>query len=66
MLKRNEQHQRTGRPTCFGRLLIKYTTIGLRISGYGAAEVSIDFAEQLRHTETNPMCTIHQSRGTSR
>ena len=43
-----------------------YTTIGLRISGYGAAEVFIDFAEELRHTETNPMCKIHKSRRTSR
>ena len=34
----------------------KYTTIGLRISGYGAAEVFIDVAEELKHTETNPMC----------
>ena len=31
-------------------------TIGLRISGYGAAEVFIDFAEELKHTETNPTC----------
>ena len=46
------------RETCFGRLLIKYTTIGLRISGYGGAEVCIDFAEELTHTETNPMCSI--------
>ena len=37
----------------------KYTTIGLRISGYGAAEVFIDFAEEIKHTETNPMCSIH-------
>ena len=37
----------------------------LRISRYGAAEVFIDFAEELKHTETNPMCSIHQSRGTS-
>ena len=29
----------------------KYTTIGLRISEYGAAEVCIDFAEELKHTE---------------
>ena len=34
--------------------LIKYTTIGLRIPGYGAAEVFIDFTEELRHTETDP------------
>ena len=37
----------------------EYTTIGLRISGYGAAEVFIDFAEELKHTETNPMCSTH-------
>ena len=36
-----------------------YTTIGLRISGYGAAEVFNDFAEELKHTEANPMCSIH-------
>ena len=35
---------------------------GLRISRYGAAEVFIDFAEELKHTETNPMCKIHESR----
>ena len=37
----------------------------LRIPGYGAAEVFIDFAEELKHTETNPMCSIHLGRGTS-
>ena len=31
----------------------------------GAAEVFIDFTEELRHTETNPMCKIHKSRCTS-
>ena len=41
-------------------MLKKYTTIGLRISGYGAADVFINFAEELKHTETNPMCKIHQ------
>ena len=46
-------------------MLKKYTTIGLRISGYGAAEVFIDFSEELKHTETNPMCKIHKSRRTS-
>ena len=34
----------------------KYKTIGLRISGYAAAAVFIDFAEELKHTETNPTC----------
>ena len=38
----------------------------MRISGYGAAEVFIDFAEGLKHIEANPMCSIHQSRVTSR
>ena len=52
------------RETCFGRLLIMYTTIGLRIPGCGAAEVY--FTEELRHTETDPMCKIHESRCTSR
>ena len=65
MLKKNEHHQRTGRPV-IECLLIKYTTIGLRIPGYGAAEVFIDFTEELRHTETDPMCKIHKSRRTSR
>ena len=49
MLKKNEPYDRTERPV--GILLIKYTTTGLRISGYGAAEVFIDFAEELKHTE---------------
>ena len=40
--------------------------IGLRIPGYGAAEVFIDFAEELKHTEANPMCSNHHSRVTSR
>ena len=44
----------------------KYTTIGLRISGYGTAEVVINFTEELRHTETNPTCKIHEIRCTSR
>ena len=37
----------------------------LPMSGYGAAEVFIDFAEELKHTEATPMCSIHKSRGTS-
>ena len=44
----------------------EYTTIGLRISGYGAAEVFIDLTEVLYHIEANPMCSIHQSRVASR
>ena len=50
MLKRSEQPQRTGR-----LILDAFSSsiIVLRISGYGAAEVFIDFAEELKHTETN-------------
>ena len=33
----------------------EYTTIGLRISEYGATEVFIDLAEELKHMGTNPM-----------
>ena len=47
-------------------MLKKYTTIGLRISRYGAAEVFIDFTEELKHTEASPMYKIHKSRRTSR
>ena len=36
-----------------------YTIIGLRISGDGAVEIFIDFSEALKHTEANPMCSIH-------
>ena len=42
-----------------------YTTIGLHTSRYGAAEVYNYFAEELKHTEANPMCSIHQSCVTS-
>ena len=31
-------------------------------SGYGATEVFNDLAEELKHTEANPMCLNHQSR----
>ena len=40
--------------------LIKYTTTGLRLSGHGAAEVVINFTEELRHAETDPTCKIHK------
>ena len=40
--------------------------LGLRLSGHGAAEVFINLTEELRHTETDPMCEIHESRHTSR
>ena len=64
ILKKNEYYQRTGR-LVLDAYSPKYTTIGLRISGYGAAEVFIDFAAELKHTETDPTCKIHESRCTS-
>ena len=77
MLKKHELYDRTGETRCLpwhtSRAprtccvqLIKYTTIGLRLSGYGAAEVFINFTEELRHAETNPTCKIHESCCTSR
>ena len=33
--------------------------LGCVFSRYGAAEVLIDFAEELKHTDANPMCSIH-------
>ena len=64
MLKKNELHDKKGNPLL--RLVIKYATIGLRIPGHGAAEVDVNFTEELRHAETSPMCKIHESRCTSR
>ena len=59
LLTRNEQLQR--RETCCGRLFIKYTKTELRESRNGTAEV-FDIAEELKHTETNPMCKIQKNR----
>ena len=48
-------------------VLLKNTRqLGCVFSGYGAAEVYNDFAEELKHTEANPKCSIHESRVTSR
>ena len=49
----------------FWTLIHQVHDILLRISGFGAAEVFIDFAEELKRTETNPMRSIHPGRGTS-
>ena len=52
--------------TCAVAMLQITRQLGCVFSGYGAAEVFIDFAEELKHTETDPMCKIHQSRVRSR
>ena len=54
----SKRSQKNGDQKCSG-YVENYTTIGLRISRYGAAEVYNDFAEELKHTEANPMCSIH-------
>ena len=73
----DKSHDRTGQPvvnrdtrhesnheTCSVQI-IEYTTIGLCLSGHGAAEVSINLTEELRHAETNPTCEIHEGYCTS-
>ena len=40
-----------------GVQFIEYTTIGLRLSGHGAAEVEVYLTEELRHAT----CEIHES-----
>ena len=54
----SKRSKKNGDKKCSG-YVEHYTPIGLRISRYGAAEVFIDFAEELKHTETDPMCSIH-------
>ena len=64
MLKKNEQNYRAERPVVYD-YSSNTRQFGLRIPGYGAAEVFVDFAEELTHL-ANPMCKIHKSRCTSR
>ena len=52
----SKKSKKNGDRIAVGVMNEEYTTIGLRLPGYGAAEVFIDFAEELKHTETNPMC----------
>ena len=57
MLKKNEHHYRTGR---FDKNAYSSNTrqLGCVFSRNGAAEVFIDFTEELKHTVTDPMCSI--------
>ena len=48
--------------TCWVQI-IEYTTIGLRLSGHGAAEAHL--TEELRHAESSPTCKSHESYCTS-
>ena len=78
MLKKYELHDRTGQPVVdrdtlresnhepVGCSSFKYTTIGLRLSGHGAAEVDVNLTEEHKHAEINPTCKIHEGRCTSR
>ena len=77
MLKKHELYDRTEKPVVcrdtrhehHGPVVFNSSNtrqLGLRLSGYGAAEVFINFTEELRHAETNPTCKIHESYCTSR
>ena len=55
----SKKSQKNGDKICSG-FFERYTTMVLRMSRYGAAEVFIDFAEELKHTDANPMCSIHR------
>ena len=63
MVKKHELYDRTERSVVYDSS--NCTTIGLRLSGYGAAQVVINFTEELRHAETNPTCEIHKGYYTS-
>ena len=64
VVNRDKSHERSGRPDKKRWVqIIEYTTIGLRLSRYEAAEVYSP--EELRHAETNPTCEIHESYCTS-
>ena len=43
-------------------LLKETKNLGCVFSGHGAAEFFIDFKEELKHDETNPMCSLHHGR----
>ena len=60
-----KKSKKNGNRSAVAMLIENYTTIGLRISRSWAAEVCNDFAEELKHTEANPMCSIDWSRVTS-
>ena len=72
VVNRDKSHERSGRTgyqswhlscvetrTCWASI-IELTTFGLRVPGYGAAEVVVYLTEELRHAETNPTCKIHE------
>ena len=50
MVKKHGLFDRTGRPVVYDSSNTRQ--LGLRIPGYGAAEVFHDFAEELKHTES--------------
>ena len=65
MLKKYEQNYRTGRPVVHDNSS-KTRQLGCVFQDMGpAAEVFIDFTEELGHAETNPTCKIHESYCTS-
>ena len=60
MLKKHESYDRTGRPVV--NAYSSHTRqLGCVFQDMEPAEVFIDFTEELKHTETNPTCKIHES-----
>ena len=67
VLKKHGLYDRTGKPVVAPVVCNSSKTRQLGcVPRYGAAEVFIDFTEELRHAETNPTCKIHKSCCTSR
>ena len=64
MLKKNEHHHRTGRLVMNGYPSIT-RQLGCVFQDVEPKSSSI-FLEELRHTETDPTCKIHESHCTSR
>ena len=82
MLKKHELHDRTEQPVVnhdkssdrtWQHVVKRDTGADHRIHDnwvvsfrHGAAEVVVNFTEELRHAETNPTCKIHKRHCTSR
>ena len=69
VFNRDKSHERSGRPEKnrdhelkrgpTGRRSSNARQLGCGFSRCGAAEVAINLTEELRHAETDPMCSIH-------
>ena len=60
VVKRDTRHELNHGPVGCRSSNTEYTTIGLRLSRHGAAEVVANLTEELRRAETNQTCKIHE------